>query len=193
LTFIKKSRNLSRQPETEEGPMSTITQTLTAIAPDGSRHQVRTRAGYRYAGLMKGKDSIWSLVTKGWSPAAIWSRTRLYAMRMQAGDYTVAPLRDRVQLKAVEYFAQGSLPQPGAGHIAQAFHPGTGWAVLGSKPRTSENCIRRLRDMGYTHVMIENGPCTPDFSIEELLRPAPRRPLLGGSLIGSAVRQGASQ
>lgn len=50
------------------------TVTLVAFDPDGGEHKIRTAAQYDWAGLAKGPQGQWELVSKGWSYESVRSR-----------------------------------------------------------------------------------------------------------------------
>lgn len=84
--------------------------------------------------------------------------------------------------QVAEYFGTTELPV-----ITQAFTPGKGWKLCTHKRPLSRAWLRRLKKEGVTRVTLTLGQRSPDFAVEELLKPD-RRPLLTGNLIGAAVK-----
>jgi hypothetical protein len=178
--------------------MSSRTQRkLIGIAPDGTEVSMVTSGHYDTAGIVKyrGEDS-WTIVEKGTSHDAVYSRTRaLHNRSSYSVEFAVVTLVEDQPQAVKDYFGLGDIYRL---RIKQVFSPATGWIstdeaaklttaakALGARP--SRKMIRWLKRDGWTSVGIGFGNRVADFETAELAR-IDRRPALGGSLIGSPTR-----
>lgn len=155
------------------------TQTLTAFDPAGNEHNILTSGDYTLAGFARTGNSEWRYVAKGFSAESVRSRTVTLAHR--GDEVAVVPLYDRAQLRVVRYFRQTEPEATGYGHITHFFQAGFGWSQT-DRVSLDLATLKRLRRKGITSITVVKGKRTPDFTIDELIKPD-TRPLLSGRLI----------
>jgi hypothetical protein len=165
---------------------SRSTRKLIGIAPDGTEVSIMTSGDYDLGGIVKGRDGVWSVVTKGSSYDSVRSRTSSYYGR-NGRDFTVVSLMEDIPQALKDYFPG---EQMFSLRVRQVRRDGGLWMnarELGLATRPSKRAIRQLKKAGYTDVGIGLGNRVADFTTAELTR-IDRRPALGGSLIGSRTR-----
>lgn len=149
------------------------TATLVAVDEDGHHHRIRTSAQYSWAGLVKRPDGTWTLVTKGWSQASVFTRAaaRSYpAAGMSVATVPLVPLERVLPETATRYFAahHRDAARHGRPTIVSRHHRTTGWETVAEPPPATTAGLRELARAGHTAVTIKAGGYAADFTTAEL-------------------------
>jgi hypothetical protein len=182
--------------------MSGRRQTLVAEAPDGTRLELATAAGYKYAGLLRKRSGEWYIAIRGFSPDSVVKRTKTQfhheghrvTDRIVVSFNVKLPERTEIPAVVASYFASADELAMEVGPAGRVQFPQVtkvllswGWHTLPEPYWATRKIASWLKGQGIGNVVISAYGRDADFTVAELRRGADA-PLLGGSLIGSRTR-----